>query len=112
VKSAHPGTADDPSQQRTRRSIVTTTATTEWKELASRGDDGLAVLLLWNEATDRIRVTVADERFDEEFHLDVPGAHALGAFHHPFAYAAVRGLRPGASRTSLDNQPHDQRSAV
>ncbi len=85
---------------------MTTTAIDDWKELASRGTDGLAVSLLWSKATDRIRVTVADERFDEEFALDVPGAHALAAFRHPFAYAAVRGLGLGcATRASLDLQP-------
>jgi hypothetical protein len=73
---------------------VTTTASNEWKELASRSADGLAVSLLWSKTTDRIKVTVADERLAEEFDLDVPGAHALAAFDHPFAYAAVRGLLP------------------
>ena len=52
---------------------MTTTAINDWKELASRGTDGLAVSLLWSKATDRVRVTVADERFDEEFDLDVAG---------------------------------------
>jgi hypothetical protein len=81
---------------------VTTTTINDWKELASRGTDGLAVSLLWSKATDRVRVTVADERFDEDFGLDVPGAHALAAFYHPFAYAAVRGLGFGsAKRESL-----------
>ncbi len=87
---------------------MTTTATNDWKELASRGTDGLAVALLWSKATDRVRVTVADERFDEEFDLDVPGAHALAAFYHPFAYAAVRGLGFGcATDESLDLQPQN-----
>ena len=85
---------------------MTTTAINDWRELASRGADGLAVSLLWSEATDRVRVIVADERFDEELDLDVPGAHALPAFYHPFAYAAVRGLGFGSAlRTSLDLQP-------
>jgi hypothetical protein len=85
---------------------VTTPAINDWKELASRGTDGLAVSLLWSKATDRVRVTVADEKLDEEFDLDVPGAHALAAFHHPFAYAAVRGFGIGsAMRASIDLQP-------
>jgi hypothetical protein len=92
---------------------VTTTASNDWKELASRGTDGLAVSLLWSKATDRVRVTVADERLDEEFDLDVPGAHALAAFRHPFAYAAVRGFGFGcAMRSSLDLQPQTERSAA
>ena len=92
---------------------MTAAVSNDWKELASRGSDGLAVSLLWSKATDRVRVTVADERFDEELDLDVPGAHALAAFQHPFAYAAVRGLGLGAARrSSLDLQPQTQRSAA
>jgi hypothetical protein len=83
---------------------VTTSAVNDWKELASRGTDGLAVSLFWSKATDRVRVTVDDEKFDQ-FDLDVPSAHALAAFYHPFAYAAVRGL--GFGRTSLDLQPQN-----
>jgi hypothetical protein len=78
------------------------TAINDWRELASRGTDGLAVSLLWSKAADRVKVTVADEKLDDEFDLDVPGAHALGAFYHPFAYAACRGLGFGcAMRESL-----------
>ena len=64
----------------------------EWTELASRENDGLAVSLFWNKATDRIRVLVADTKFDDVFELDVRGAEALEAFNHPFAYAAARGV--------------------
>jgi hypothetical protein len=94
------------SETRRKESLVTTTAIDDWRELASRGADGLAVSLLWSKATDQVRVTVADERFDEELDLEVPGAHALAAFYHPFAYAAVRGLGFGSAlRASLDLQP-------
>ncbi len=84
-----------------------------WKELASRGTDGLMVSLLWSKATDQIRVTVADDRFDEAFDLNVPAAHALAAFCHPFAYAVVRDL--GFARTTAaapDLQPQVERSSV
>ena len=92
---------------------MTAAVSNDWKELASRGTDGLAVSLLWSKATDRVRVTVADERFDEELDLDIPGAHALAAFQHPFAYAAVRGLGFGcATRASLNPQSETQRSAA
>jgi hypothetical protein len=64
----------------------------DWRELASRDNDGLAVSLLWNAATDAVKVTVADSKLDEEFELHVAGAEALAAFYHPFAYAAGRGL--------------------
>lgn len=87
---------------------MTTTAINDWKELASRGTDGLAVSLLWSKAADQVRVTVADERFDAEFHLNVPGACALDAFYHPFAFASGRGLCFGdAMRDSLDLQPQN-----
>lgn len=87
---------------------MTTTAVNDWRELASRGTDGLAVSLLWSKTRDRVRVTVADDRSGEEFDLDVPGAHALPAFYHPFAYAAVRGLDFGcALREPLDLQPQN-----
>jgi hypothetical protein len=83
-------------------------AITEWSELASRENDGLAVSLLWNRATNDVKVTVADSRLDEEFELDVAGAEALAAFYHPFAYAADRGLGFGdALDASFDLQLQD-----
>ena len=45
----------------------------EWTELASRENDGLAVSLFWSKATDRIKVLVADTKFDDVFELDVRG---------------------------------------
>lgn len=88
---------------------MTTSAVNDWNELASRGGDGLAVSLLWSRATGRVRVTVADERLGEAFVLDVPGAHALAAFDHPFAYAAVRGLGFGCATREL--QPQTERGS-
>jgi len=70
-------------------------ATDEWTELASRENDGLAVFLFWSKATGRIKVVVADTKLDDLFELDVPGAEALEAFNHPFAYASGRGARFG-----------------
>ena len=64
----------------------------DWRELAGREGDGLEISLLWSKAADRVKVTVADSRLDESFELDIAGAEALAAFHHPFAYAADRGL--------------------
>ena len=78
---------------------------TEWRERASRESDGLEVSLLWNTATDQIKVTVADSRLDHDFELHVPGADALAAFH-PFAFAAAEGRSfEFADRESLDLQP-------
>jgi hypothetical protein len=76
-----------------------------WIDLATRESDGLEVSLLWNKSTDRVKVTVADSKLDEQFELDVDGPHALDAFHHPFAYACGRGVCfTGAMRESLDLQ--------
>lgn len=86
-----------------------TSAVNDWSELASRGGDGLAVALLWNKVTNQVRVTVADERLGEAFDLDVPGAHALAAFDHPFAYAAVRDLGVGGATREL--QPQTERGS-
>ena len=71
-----------------------------WSELAVRENDGLAVSLLWSSASGRVKVEVADSRRDELFEFHVPGADALAAFHHPFAYATV----PGASFGETDSR--------
>ena len=84
---------------------MTTTPSSDWQELASRNNDGLAVSLLWNKTAGRVKVSVADSSCDEEFEFDVAGADALAAFHHPFAFAAGRGVRFGdALRESTDLQ--------
>lgn len=83
----------------------TSVALDDWRELATRDGDGLEISLLWSKAADRVKVTVADSRLDESFELDIAGAEALAAFHHPFAYAADRGLGFGdALRETHDLQ--------
>ena len=72
--------------------VTAVTAIDDWRELATREGDGLEVSLLWSRTADRVKVTVSDSRLDEEFELDIAGAEALAAFHHPFAYAAGRGI--------------------
>ena len=77
----------------------------DWRELATRENDGLTVSLLWSKATDRVAVVVVDTKLGREFELDVAGAEALAAFYHPFAYAAGRGLSFGVTLgESLDLQ--------
>lgn len=66
-----------------------------WSELALRENDGLAVSLLWNRATGRVKVAVDDVQLDEHFEIYVPGDDALAAFHHPFAYATELGASFG-----------------
>jgi hypothetical protein len=86
--------------------IDTVLGLTHWRELAGRESDGLAVSLLWNPVTDAVKVAVADSRLDHDFELHVPGADALSAFHHPFAFAAAEGIAfEAADRELLDLQP-------
>ena len=63
----------------------------DWRELATRQNNGLAIALLWSKAADRVKVMVADH--DAAFELDIENADALEAFYHPFAYQA-RQLQP------------------
>ena len=67
-----------------------------WKELASRQNNGLQVSLQWSETENLVKVMVIDARLDDEFEFNVAGTEALAAFHHPFAFAASRGLSFGA----------------
>ena len=55
----------------------------DWRELASRDNDGLEVSLLWSKSADRVRLVVADTRLEVDFELDVAGADALAAFLPP-----------------------------
>jgi len=87
-----------------------TTDTSQWKELATRDTDGLTVSLLWDPATDAVKVTVTDSRLAgltyRDFELSVDGADALSAFHHPFAFAAAEGMAfEFADRETADLQP-------
>ena len=61
----------------------------DWRELASRDNDGLEVSLLWSKSADQVRLVVADTRLEVDFELDVAGADALAAFYHPFSYLAT-----------------------
>jgi hypothetical protein len=56
------------------------------RELDGRTSDGIDVRLLWNSHTDAVPVAVEDARGGESFELNLEGADALDAFHHPYAY--------------------------
>ncbi|MDQ3889627.1 MAG: hypothetical protein M3312_03635 [Actinomycetota bacterium] len=63
------------------------------EELANRASDGLEVSLLWSRRTNRVSVAVVDTRTGERFELTISdGENALDVFHHPYAYAASRGI--------------------
>jgi hypothetical protein len=72
--------------------VTASTTGMEPRELAYRATDGLEVALLWVESTNRLVVSVADERTGDRFALRVGHANALDVFYHPFAHAARRGV--------------------
>jgi hypothetical protein len=81
-------------------------------ELAHRAGDGIDVLLLWDRENDRLRVVVEDGRTGESFELAAgSGREALELFHHPFAYAAVRGIIP-ASQAQYRGEPEPAEPAA
>jgi hypothetical protein len=58
------------------------------RELASRENHGIAVVLLWDPNEDSLSVSVADSCTGDRFEVPVERSLALDAFYHPFAYAA------------------------
>jgi hypothetical protein len=76
------------------------------RELDFRSNDGLEVALLWQPETNRLSVTVFDAKTGDDFDLDVEPEDAMDAFHHPYAYAASRGLHYVAgTRTPTEALP-------
>jgi hypothetical protein len=74
-----------------------TAETNAVRELDHRETDGLEVTLLWYEREDYASVAVVDSKTGEAFELVLgAGDSALDVFHHPFAYAAHRGLEYGS----------------
>jgi hypothetical protein len=67
---------------------MSTTSDTNLRELDQRFTDGIDVRLLWDSATNRVTVTVRDEKLGESFSLEVDGADARNAFEHPYAFAS------------------------
>ena len=71
---------------------MTTTQHLTYRELAQRDGDGLDVRLIWSDATDALKVIVTDSKLGETIIVPVEAENPLEVFHHPFAYAAARGL--------------------
>jgi hypothetical protein len=61
-------------------------------ELASRAGNGIEVTLLWNRSSDDLTVRVNDTHTGVYFELRAERDDALDVFHHPYAYAAARGI--------------------
>jgi len=62
------------------------------QELDSRENDGITVSLLWSPPTNELTVHVYDASVGAGFDLAASPAEAVEIFHHPFAYAAARGV--------------------
>ena len=60
------------------------------RELAHRSANGIEVTLLWSADEDALAVQVVDTVEEQAFEVAVEPDQALHAFHHPFAYAAMR----------------------
>ena len=80
-------------------------ASTRTRELDFRSNDGLEVTLRWHPETNRISVWVFDAKTGDDFDLDVDPAEAMDAFHHPYAYAASRGVQFVADARATDAVP-------
>jgi hypothetical protein len=85
-----------PAIRDRKGTAMATTATPQARELAFREADGLEVALLWHQREGFVSVTVDDSKTGEAFELVLAESdNALDVFHHPFAYAAHRGLQAG-----------------
>lgn len=75
------------------------TGSSHTRELDYRATDGVEVALLWYPSNDVVSVQVVDAKANEAFEL-VLDEHdrPLDVFHHPYAYAAMRGLDVGSAR--------------
>jgi threonine aldolase len=84
----------------TQETVMFTTAEMAVRELDRRINDGFDVRLLWNSQTNRVFVTVEDQRDGVVFELTVDAAAALEAFQHPFAYSREYVTSTARSRPS------------
>ena len=73
--------------------MTTTITPTDTRELDHRTADGVTVALLWHPIGDFVSVVVSDARIGRSFELVLDERdNPLDVFHHPYAYAAHRGL--------------------
>jgi hypothetical protein len=101
-------------QRQDKKDEMQPTQVSDWRELAQRVDDGVAITLLWSERGNRVKVAVADERTGEQFEVEIYPSEALIAFYYPFAYRPSRNapspqqtaaLSRGLRRHELDASP-------
>jgi hypothetical protein len=72
-------------------------------ELAYRRGAGIEVTLLWHRTSGELTVSVTDAASGASFELPVAADEALAAFHHPYGYAAAKGV--WASPRSVETSP-------
>ena len=73
--------------------MTRTTSRNVTEELAFRASDGVEVALLWHTSSDVLSVSVVDSKTGDSFELFLgENDRAMDVFHHPYAYAAHRGL--------------------
>jgi hypothetical protein len=72
------------------------------RELAHRTAGGLDVRLLWESASDRLTVSVTDERSGEVFEVAASPDTALHVFYHPYAYGRRGDAKAAAPESRLD----------
>jgi hypothetical protein len=88
-------TAPTSTAPATDEAVVDTTELV--RELDHRVSDRIDVWLRWRTSDDLLFVEVADGRTGDRFVVEVlDGDRPLDVFHHPYAYAAVRGTDLGA----------------
>jgi hypothetical protein len=80
------------SSNRTKGNTMAADNSTDYRELAQRASDGVEVTLYWHETRHELTVHVSDQRSGECFELAADPDRALDVFHHPFSYAASRGV--------------------
>jgi hypothetical protein len=71
---------------------ITNDSSRAFRELAHRVNDGIEIVLFWQDDTNDLTVSVSDERTGAYFELAARPHEALDVFHHPYAHAAFRGV--------------------
>ena len=66
-------------------------------EIDFRSSGGIDVSLLWHRRTNRVSISVSDSKTGDRFAIPVRPEEALDAFHHPYAYDALRCRRGGTA---------------
>ena len=77
------------AMEKSNRPLPSSPLPTMIRELDRRRACRIDVRLLWDSLTDRVLVSVTDERSGESLGFDVDPADALEAFRHPYAYRAT-----------------------